>query len=454
MTPKLAIPKTSAELGEMLADPTRRREIFATAESTQQFIDDYAEQLQGEATDLHRQIADETQRQIAAYLREHAASGTLDVRRPDLNPQNRTKITRSSHQQGAAHNPNAPGAALDGEFTDISDYLRTIWHNNPRANADKLAALRNAAGSISPGDGGYLVPEVLRANLLQLSLEIGVVRPRATVIPMDSSRVPFPILDSTSNVSSVYGGMVGYWGEEGAAFTDSSPRFGRIELDAKKLTGFSAVPNELLADSLISFAALIETLWPKAIAFFEDKGFFAGSGVGEPLGFLGTNNPAMITVGAEAGQATATVVLQNIVKMYSRMLPASLGNAVWIISPDVIPQLFTMSLSVGTGGSAVFLLNAAADAPMTLLGRPIVVTEKANTVGTAGDINFVDLSYYLVGDRQQMSMSSSTDFLFGSDKTAFRISQRVDGRPWIKSPFTPMNGGPTLSPFVSLAARP
>ena len=36
---------------------------------------------------------------------------------------------------------------------------------------------------------------------------------------------------------------------------------------------------------------------------------------------------------------------------------------------------------------------------------------------------------------------SSPHFKFGNDKTAYRIIQRVDGRPWLQSAITPQNGG-------------
>ncbi|HEY1380914.1 MAG TPA: phage major capsid protein, partial [Gemmataceae bacterium] len=160
-----------------------------------------------------------------------------------------------------------------------------------------------------------------------------------------------------------------------------------------------------------------------------------------------------IAVAAESGQPADTIVYENIVNMYARMLPSSLNKGVWIVSPDTIPELYTMALSVGTGGNSVFIVNAAGPGPTTLFGRPIIVSEKANVLGDRGDIAFVDLSYYLIGDRQSMSASSSTDWKFGNDQTAFRIIQRVDGRPWIQSPITPRNGGNSLSPFVELAAR-
>ena len=97
---------------------------------------------------------------------------------------------------------------------------------------------------------------------------------------------------------------------------------------------------------------------------------------------------------------------------------------------------------------------ASTGPPMTILGCPVVFTEKApGLVGDQGDINFVDFGYYLIGDRQVMSAKSSEHVEFGSDKTAYRIIERVDGVPWLSSAITPQNNGPTLSPFVQLAAR-
>ena len=51
-----------------------------------------------------------------------------------------------------------------------------------------------------------------------------------------------------------------------------------------------------------------------------------------------------------------------------------------------------------------------------------------------------------------MSAKQSEDFRFNQDVTAFRVIERVDGRPWLQSAITPQNGGATLSAFVKLAA--
>ena len=178
-----------------------------------------------------------------------------------------------------------------------------------------------------------------------------------------------------------------------------------------------------------------------------------GSGVGEPLGVLHADNAAAISVAKETGQAAATIVWENLVNMYARMLPTSLGRAVWVANIDTFPELATMSLSVGTGGSAIWLNNGAAGPPMTILGRPVIFTEKAITLGTVGDINLIDFSFYLIGDRQVMSAKSSEHFKFQNDQTAFRIIERVDGRPWLAAAITPQQGSNTLSPYVKIATR-
>lgn len=453
------VPRNADELAEMLGDPGRLGPVLANKDSLKDFIESYATARQAPDTDLGRAVATEMQRQLANWLKDSAETDgakptTEGIRRLNMDPGTRPANMLTSHRQATAYNPKAPGALIDSEFTSAVDYFRKAWHLNPNVeDREQMSRIRAAYSSVVPAEGGFLVPETLRSQLLSIALESSVVRSRATVVPMEAPRVPFPIIDSTTNSGSVYGGMVGYWGEESAALTESAARFGRVNLDAKKLTGYALVPNELLQDSLISFAALIETLWPQALAFFEDVAFLTGTGAGEPLGLLGTGNPASISVAAEAGQAADTIVYENIVKMYSRMLPSSLNKAVWICSPGALPELMTMALSVGTGGNAIFVQNAVGPAPITIFGRPLIVSEKAGAIGDAGDLVFADLSYYLIGDRQTMSASSSTEYKFANDQTAYRIIQRVDGRPWIQTAITPQNGGSTLSPFVHLAAR-
>lgn len=466
----ITIPEAPHELEEMLADGAKMQAVFKEGQFGD-FVKAYQRNIANKAPDIKAEIAEQVQLGFAEFLKntgEKAGVPPVDLTAslssgPAAQPRvhYEDKARRTSAQK-ALNGQRAIGRALDGMFQDSAEFFRATHFDEMRVNRStdlaakraKVAEIMNSFGSEVPADGGFLIPETLRSNLLQVALEEAVVRPRAQVIPMETLRVPIPMIDSTSNVSSVFGGVICYWTEEAAALVESQASFGRVNLEAKKLTGYAEIPNELLADAP-AFTSFFDDVFPRALAWYEDIGFMNGTGVGEPRGFV--NCDASVAVAAEAGQPAGTIVWENVVKMYSRMLPTALQNAVWIASIDTFPQLATMALSVGTGGSAVWIGNlqqpGSAVPPVSILGRPVIFTEKTPALGTTGDLNFVDLSYYLIGDRQMMQSTSSPHFKFASDKTVFRIISRLDGQPWLSSSIVPHNGADALSPFVRLASR-
>jgi HK97 family phage major capsid protein len=335
-------------------------------------------------------------------------------------------------------------------FTNLGDFAKEIWHRNPVANRmPKLREIQNAYSSVDPASGGYLIPESMDAEIRRLTLEGSIVRSRATVVSMSSPQMLFPYVDWTTNVGSTFGGWTVTRVGEGQTIPRSNAKFGRVKLDVSKQVAGAEVPNEMFAD-VAALNGFIGTTLPQAVSFAEDTDFLTGTGAGEPLGVL--NSPAAITITKETSQANATVVLDNILKMYSRMIPSSKGSAVWVVNPTTFTQLQQLSVAVGTGGAPVMLMNLANGPQPTILGRPVIETEKVPALGAAGDINFIDFKYYLVGDRPGGSLESSPHQEFMNDVTVMKLTSRNDGRPWIQSAFTPLNGD-SLSPFVKLGAR-
>lgn len=463
----ITVPTDMAGMEEILNSPARLAELFDGGKPRAEFgelIKNYSAELAKRDAGISEQIRDQVKAITVDWLKNNAAAGAPVPLAPP-NPANMqhasARTIGAASRYAAAYNGKAPGAGLDAEFygqdgAELGKFLKSIYHQNVAdgrfaAERAKLREVQNAFGSTVPADGGFLIPERLRADLLRVSLESAIVRSRARVIPMDSLTLPFPTIDSTSNASTVYGGVTGYWTEEAAQLVASQVRFGRVTLTARKLTAYTEVPNELFADSIISLEALINEVFPEALAWFEDIAFINGNGVGQPLGFMRAGSA--VSVAAEAGQASATIVWENIVKMYARMLPSSLNRAVWIANINTFPELATMALSVGTGGAPVWLNNGTQGPAATILGRPVIFTEKVPALGSAGDINFVDLGYYLIGDRQSVQAMTSAHYKFGTDQTAMRFIERVDGQPWLQMAITPNQGTDTLSPFVKIAAR-
>jgi HK97 family phage major capsid protein len=481
MAVKLAIPTTADGLAELVSDAAKVKEYFSTEAvangDTKKFLDAYAAEYGKRNPDTVDDIKDQVKSVFFDMIRENGMGGKpvndlgkmlqFSNGRPTLNLHgDGTAIVAKG--RGAVYNRLAPGAAFENKyrkedrFDSIGQYCQAIREEaRPTAAANRKDLLQklenvrefqNSFGSEDPGAGGFLIPEIMRSEMLQLALEESIVRSRATVIPMSTLRVPVPTVDDTSHTSSLFGGVVFSWTEESAALAESQAKFGRVVLDAKKLTGFFKVPNELLADAP-AFSSWFDTRIPMGLAWTEDLAFMTETGAGVPEGFIGS--PAYIKVTRDSGDTGSIHVdYVDIVSMYARMLPTSLKNAVWIADIGMFPSLAQMGMSASSPGvwmGGWTAANAADAPPITIFGRPVFFTEKVSAAGTSGDISFVDLSYYLIGDRQAVSVAASEHAFFQNDQTAYRIIERVDGRPWLQSPLTPHNGGATLSAFVGLA---
>jgi len=448
------IPTSPDELREMLADAGKMNEVLADPKALADFVRSYAATAMTD--ELKAQVKEGIEAGVVEFAQNQAKQDggriTLPSQRSPLDL--RPAAAKTSAQRTASYWPEAPGACLDKYNLDLAGFARLSYHNQQDPKfLDLRGKYRNDYSSVVPAEGGFLVPEALSSQLMQLALESAIVRPRAMVLPMTTQTLAMPAVDETTHVGSLSGGITTQWAAEGQALTASEGSFGRVVLQAAKLCARADVPSELLADSLPAFAEFIQTAYPAAIAFAEDQAFLTGDGVGEPLGFL--NAASRVAAAAEAGQAANTIIWENILDMYCRMLPSSLGRAVWIASIDSFRELYTMGLSVGTGGGPVMInFGGGTSAPvLTILGRPVIFTEKVPTIGNEKDISFVDLGYYLIGDRKLLMAESSAHFRFGNDVVVYRFIERVDGRPWLLSSITPANEGPELSAYVTLADR-
>lgn len=356
-----------------------------------------------------------------------------------------------------------------GGFRDMGEFAAAVagkgtkWYSTK--HFEKLKAYSDAvtktAGHMEEGDmsqGGYLVPEEFRAQLMMTELERAVVRGRATVIPMQTNRIGIPAVVDNNHNTNYFGGIIPARTAETGHKTATKPQLDRVYLTLHKLTGLVYASDELLEDSPMSLVPILNTMFAMAIAFEEDDDYLMGNGVARPLGAFNAGNPCLIAQAIEPGQPINTIVWQNIARMWSRLHPASMRNAIWVANNECFPQLATMSMAVGTGGVPVWMpANGAADTPFgTLMGRPLILCEKMQALSTQGDIGLADFTQYLMGEKAGGNLKTATSIhlRFDYDETAFRWVLRYDGQPWWLSALTPKRGVNTLSPFVVLAGRP
>lgn len=445
-----ALPKTPAEWEDYVQGFTTP-EDWSEAMNSGNFTEAltaYVNSRTGEMTEIRRTVAEMTQSAVTDMLREGGFKPDDGNGRPPM-----AKVK---------HSKKAPGAGLDGRFADLGEFVQTIWNKRTdgsvrfpnQKDLDGHLEFLNAYQEKVPSDGGFLVPEEFRTEIITKALESALVRPGAMVIPMGSPTLTMPTIDATSNVSSVFGGIVFYRTEEGEELVESQAKFGKIKLDVTKLTGLAHITNETIKDTRGALMAWLMANLPKGYSWYEDLDFINGTGAGEPLGILNANNSALLVVAKESGQAADTILWENILRMYTRMIPSSILTAEWWASPDTFFELATMALNVGTGGTAVWLPDGTGRPQLTILGLPVKMTEKApGVLGDQSDLSLVDTGEYMIGDREELSIETSPHPRFTSDQTTLRVIGRNDGRPAVLSAITPQNGGPTLSPYVTLAER-
>ena len=280
-----------------------------------------------------------------------------------------------------------------------------------------------ALGEASGVTGGYTVPPDFYQQLMQIMAEETVIRQRAFVLPMAGATMQIPFLDvstvQAAGVSPFFGGVQMYWTAEAQTRTETEPQFKQMELKANELSGYSVSSNVLLQDSAIGLEKFLMTLFAKAIGWFEEYAFLQGNGVGKPQGML-TANAAVAVTRAGGG----LVQFADIAGMWSKLLPASWGKAVWMFSPSVVPQL--LQLKDGANRAIFISIDSGATKTPTwsLLGRPAFATEKVPALGTKGDLNLLDPSYYVVGDRMEVEVAASEHVNFLKNQWALPLSFR------------------------------
>jgi HK97 family phage major capsid protein len=369
-------------------------------------------------------------------------------------------------RQLPGYRPDAPGARLDDQpwAKSWATYLRAVF--NPRVRSGAREYIVNAWSERVPGEGGFLVPETLRAQVLSY-MTSAIVRPRAMVVPMDAWRLGIPLLDNPSQASGkqALGGLTFSIAEAGKTIPATNPELGRLALEARKIAAYlQGVPNELSDDAAGAMGDLLARVIAMGLAWYEDDLFIAnGTGAGQPQSL--TNSGAAFTVARNTSDA---VLLADMVSMLQALHPAALQAGLtpglthvrWLLSSEVLGQLLELYLNTGgtTPGTDItpvalsdwLLFGDGEGTGPSVLGLPASVTDHQPALGGTGDVILADLSQYVIGDRLELTVERSADGPgFLNDTSEYRVRSRTDGRYWVQSQTT-TEAGQQVSPVVAL----
>lgn len=346
-------------------------------------------------------------------------------------------------------------------FGSLGEQMASVVRaGSPGGNIDPRLHVLNAATGLNEtvqSDGGFLVQQDFVNDLLQDTFQTGILANRCRRQPISGNANSMKIngVDETSRVSTRYGGILSYWADEAEEKTKSKPKFRKIELNLKKLIGLCYATDELLQDAP-ALEGFIREAFPGEFGFQIDDAIFNGDGSGKPLGIM--NAGSLVSVSKENGQGAATIMAENIIKMYSRRFAGQTQNYAWFYNQNIEPQLYTMSLAVGLGGIPIYMPpGGLSDAPYArLMGLPAIAIEQAATLGTVGDIVLANFrNGYVLAEKGGIQSDVSIHVRFVYDESVFRFVLRIDGQPVRATALTPYKGGATAtqSHFIALETR-
>lgn len=316
-------------------------------------------------------------------------------------------------------------ASLSKEEKIVTFFKALVYSNADPASQQVLRALVEGTTT----EGGYLVPEELRTEVFRVLPDMTVMRRIARIIPMSTDSL---------KLNSLSAKPVAYWTGEYASKSTTSAEFGQVELSPNDLVCLLPVSDQLLADANINLVSFIVELFAEAIGAAEDKAFFTG---------VGTTQPRGISIETIANFATGALSFDNLIRLIDSVPQrvTQSPRAAFVGHRYVKRILRTLKDSNNQyiwrdsrGGNVGSGQGETARLPDTIYGYPF---HEQNDL-SQDQLYFGDWSFYIIGDRQTMSVRTTTEGGDAWRRNAMEIKavERVDGAAVILTPFAKITG--------------
>lgn len=258
------------------------------------------------------------------------------------------------------------------------------------------------------GDGGYLVPTEFRAQLVEDMKDQGFLRSMVTVIPMQTNSLELPTLLSSVKTS---------WGSENTTISTTTARFGTLTFTPYRLNTFIYSSRELVNDAALPVIQTLTRLMREAIGREEDRVIINGSGTGQPKGIM------QETLAGIDNNNTDANLAGNVKKLPFKLSKFYRQRAVWLINKDAFAAIAALT---DTTGQFLFKEGIEGSTPHRLAGY---VVEEQNDL-YIDTLLFGDLSQYFLGDREQLSVETTTEGAgtFEKHQVAIKVVERIDGK--------------------------
>lgn len=338
---------------------------------------------------------------------------------------------------GAADDDNIYGAGSEHVFYGDA-FKALVDHDQDAVQRWKEAigekAMREATGST----GGFLVPDQISNELLELKVQQTVLRRLFSSVQVNSD---------TLRIAGQTQGLVAGWVAELSEKPLSELAFGELSVNVFQKAGMAVVSNQLLQDANRSVQNLINRDLSRRLALLEELAFIDGSGNGQPLGIL--NTPGVIAYdpnadGSGLASTDAVELLDAIIAVITDIYTEYQGppNGI-VMHPRTWGRLVSAHLNASdeyllgpptreAGRQATDPLPGYGSGPYplgNLFGLPVYCSPSVPTnKGAADNESRVIIGRFdegLILDHSGVTLAASEHVYFTSNQTIFRAEDRV-----------------------------
>ena len=293
------------------------------------------------------------------------------------------QVTRMVEKMGAKF-----GTAVSEHIlqTSTPEYLSAFqqYMENPTGFSSR------AALSLTPANGGYLVPFTLDPSIILTNN--GSANPYRRLATIKTTAT-----NDWNGVTSA--GVSAEWTAEGVEAADASPTVGQLKITPQKADAYLFGSYEVLGDSDI--AQQLPELLADAKDRLEESAFAVGTGSGQPYGVITRGTTLAAASGTAASGPTAASVYSLLGALPARWRGPG-ARLAWLSNMTAINTLRNVA---SFSGSTTSIVNDASGRP-TMLGLPFL--ESTSITGTYANGNKVlalgDMRQYYIVDRIGMSV--------------------------------------------------
>lgn len=256
--------------------------------------------------------------------------------------------------------------------------------------------------------GGYLASESFLNTYLDFLRIYNPEREYGTVVPIGSNAEKLPVPDENGEA---------YWESEAQAAEESDDTFTAKYLKAFKISRFQKCTEEIVQDAEYDLETYLAKLFARTFARKERAAFQAGTGVGQPRGWIHVGQVAVTT-------AAATIDADEIQDLYYSLDPEYRERAIWRMHDNTTKEI--RKLKDGNG-QPIFQSAQAPSLPDMLMGRPIIPANHIPEVAAGAKVAaFGDFSHLWIGDRGIPAIQALVELYADKGLIAYRMVERVD----------------------------